>query len=62
MIKFISSFFRVDPSKKILKQIDSLYKKSVEMQRNGNIREYSKIMAKIGSLEAQYSDIKGGEK
>ena len=61
MIKFILSFFRTDPVKKISKQIDSLYKKSVEMQRNGNLREYSKIMAQISKLEAQYSDIRENE-
>ena len=61
MIKFILSFFKTDPAKKISKQIDSLYKKSVEMQRNGNLREYSKIMARISKLEAQYCDIKENE-
>ena len=61
MIKFILSFFKTDPAKKISKQIDSLYEKSVEMQRNGNLREYSKIMAQISKLEAQYCDIKENE-
>ncbi len=53
------SIFKSDPAKKILKERDALYAKSVTLQRNGDLREYGKIMKRIEDLEAEYDQITG---
>ena len=53
MFKFLMSCFKSDPGKKILKERDELYKKSVHAQRNGDLREYGKIMYRIEELERE---------
>ena len=58
MFEYIMSFFKSDPAKKILKERDALYEKSVILQRNGDLREYGKVMKKIEDLEEEYSRIK----
>lgn len=50
---FISFLFG-DKKTKIKKQIDAKYKKAIEFQRNGNIRQYSVIMNEIANLEDEY--------
>ena len=62
MFKFLMSLFKKDPIKKILKERDSLYKKSVTLQRNGDLREYGKVMKRIEDLENQYDELQPGEK
>tara|TARA_B100000900_G_scaffold413966_1_gene439250 strand:+ start:249 stop:443 length:195 start_codon:yes stop_codon:yes gene_type:complete len=57
MFKFLMSIFKTDPKKKILKDRDLLYKKSVELQRNGDLREYGKIMKQIDDLEREYEEM-----
>ena len=47
MIEFLKSLFSRDPKKKILAEIDRKYKISVELQRNGKLREYGAIMKEI---------------
>lgn len=44
-------FFKRDPDKKIKAEIEALYKKSVDAQRNGKLQLYGKIMTKIDLLE-----------
>jgi hypothetical protein len=59
MIEFLKSIFRPDPGKKILKERDRLYEKSVALQRNGDLREYGKIMKRIEELEEEYARVNG---
>ena len=55
------SFFKADPVKKILKERDSLYEKSVILQRSGDLREYGKVMKRIEDLEKQYDELQSGD-
>tara|TARA_Y100000114_G_scaffold97204_1_gene90512 strand:- start:131 stop:325 length:195 start_codon:yes stop_codon:yes gene_type:complete len=59
MIEFLRSIFRSDPGKKILKERDRLYEKSVALQRNGDLREYGKVMKRIEELEEEYARVSG---
>ena len=54
MIKFIKSMLFPDPAQKIRKSLDQKYKKSVELQRNGKLREYAEVMKDIEVLEEEY--------
>ena len=45
--------FKKDPQQKIKNLIETKYKESVQLQRNGKLREYGEIMAEIEALEAQ---------
>jgi len=56
MFKFIKSLFTTDPAKKIKRTRDLKYKQAVQLQRNGNLREYAKVMKEIEELENQYLD------
>ena len=57
MLKFLMSLFKTDPGKKILKERDELYKKSVKLQRNGDLRTYGEVMKKIEDLEKEYANL-----
>ena len=46
-------FFSSDPIKKIEKQIKKKYTLSVQLQRNGKIKEYGEIMKEIEGLEQE---------
>ncbi len=48
------SLFKTDPSSKIRKIRDRKYKEAVQLQRNGKLREYAKIMKEIKALEDEY--------
>ena len=61
MFKYIMSFFKIDPSKKILKERDKLYKLSVQLQRNGDLRQYGKVMKRIEVLEKEYDRIQNNK-
>ena len=61
MFKFLMSLFKADPVKKILKERDTLYEKSVILQRNGDLREYGKVMKRIEDLEKQYDELQSGD-
>tara|TARA_A100001515_G_scaffold95945_1_gene76963 strand:+ start:155 stop:337 length:183 start_codon:yes stop_codon:yes gene_type:complete len=52
--KIISAIFG-DKKSKIRKNINLKYKKAVDFQRNGNIREYSSLMSEIEKLEDEYA-------
>ncbi len=54
MINFIKSIFTKNPSAKIRKTLDQKYKTSVELQRNGKLREYAEVMKEIEGLEEEY--------
>ena len=46
-------FFSSDPIKKIESQIKKKYTQSVQLQRNGKIKEYGRIMKEIEDLEVK---------
>tara|TARA_Y100001937_G_scaffold121610_1_gene180677 strand:- start:5289 stop:5564 length:276 start_codon:yes stop_codon:yes gene_type:complete len=50
-VKFITDYFRNRERNKIIKQISKLQEKSVQLQRNGNLREYAEVMKEIDELE-----------
>ena len=54
MIKFLKSLFKSDPGKKLINERDKLYKKAVQFQRDGDLRSYGKVMARIEELEVEY--------
>ena len=51
MIKALFSIFKPDPIKKLNKTREIKYKQAVELQRNGNLREYAVVMKEIEILE-----------
>ncbi len=57
MIKLIKELLGLDPAKKIIKARDKKYKEAVQLQRNGNLREYGKVMKEIEELEKQYAEV-----
>ena len=57
MIEFLKTLFKSDPGKKLLKERDQLYKKAVQLQRNGDLRTYGKVMARISELEVEYASL-----
>ena len=57
MFKFIKSLFTPEPGSKIRKARDRKYKQAVQLQRDGNLREYAKIMKEIEDLEKEYVEI-----
>ena len=58
MLEFIRSLFMSSPGKKILKERDGLYEKAVNLQRNGDLRGYAEVMARIEKLEEEYSRLR----
>ena len=54
MIQHILDLIFGDKKSKIKKTIDTKYKQAIEMQRNGNIRQYSVLMNEIANLEDEY--------
>jgi hypothetical protein len=40
-----------DADSKRNKQLETLYKKSVELQRNGKLKEYGEVMSEIEKIE-----------
>ena len=54
MFEFIARLFRTEPGAKIRKERDRKYKKAVQLQRDGNLREYAKIMKEIEAIEDEY--------
>ncbi len=58
MIEFLKTLFKSDPGKKLLKERDRLYKEAVQLQRNGDLRTYGKVMARIQELEVEYANLR----
>ena len=52
---YVTSLFKSDPGKKILKERDRLYAQAVELQRNGDLRSYAEVMSQIEQLEQELS-------
>ena len=48
------NFIFGDKKQKIKKEINKKYKQAIEFQRNGNIRQYSRIMTEVQQLEEEY--------
>ena len=57
MFEFITRLFRTDPGSKIQKERDRKQKQAVQLQRNGKLREYAKIMKEIEALEDEYIEV-----
>tara|TARA_R110002074_G_scaffold50754_1_gene128702 strand:+ start:647 stop:835 length:189 start_codon:yes stop_codon:yes gene_type:complete len=57
MFEFIARLFRTDPGSKIRKMRDRKYKEAVQLQRDGKLREYAKIMKEIEKLEDEYLEV-----
>ena len=57
MFEFIMRLFRTDPGAKIRKERDRKYKQAVQLQRDGKLREYAKIMKEIEKLEDEYIEV-----
>jgi hypothetical protein len=51
MKEILKSIFFPSRERKLLKQRDKLYQESVDLQRNGKLREYAEIMFKIQEIE-----------
>jgi len=54
MINKIIKFFFGTKKDKIKKLIDKKRFEAIQYQRNGNIREYSRIMTEVQQLEEEY--------
>ncbi len=54
MFKMIKAWLSRDPGRKIRKLRDQKYKQAVQLQRDGNLREYAKLMKEIEDLEDEY--------
>ena len=54
MFEFITRLFRAEPGAKIRKLISQKQTEAVQLQRNGKLREYAKIMKEIETLEDEY--------
>ena len=54
MFEFITRLFRAEPGTKIRKLISQKQTQAVQLQRNGKLREYAKIMKEIEALEDEY--------
>ena len=54
MLEFITRWFKTDPVSKIRKTRDRKYKEAVQLQRDGKLREYAKVMKEIEALEDEY--------
>ncbi len=57
MIQLIKRLFTADPGAKIRKERDRKYKQAVQLQRDGKLREYAKIMKEIEKLEDEYIEV-----
>ena len=54
MINKLMNYFFGTKKDKIKKQIDKKRFEAIQYQRNGNIREYSRIMTEVQQLEEEY--------
>ena len=57
ILEFVKALFRSDPGKKLLKERDRLYKESVSLQRNGDLRSYATVMKRIHDIEEEYASL-----
>lgn len=57
MFEFITRMFKPDPCSKLRKLRARKYKEAVQLQRDGKLREYAKIMKEIELLEDEIVEI-----
>lgn len=57
MIELLKSIFSPNPEKKLIKERDRLYEKSVTLQRNGDLRGYGAVMTRIKEIEDELSQL-----
>ncbi len=57
MLRFITRLFTAQPGAKIRKLIKQKSAQAVQLQRNGKLREYAKIMKEIEKLEDEYIEV-----
>ena len=57
MIRAIVEFVFGSKLKTLKNKIDKKYFEAVNCQRNGDIREYSRIMEEISKLESEYEKL-----
>ena len=53
--------FSKDPTKKLQKKIQQKYTQSVQLQRNGKLREYGEIMKEIELLEQELNTLRSAK-
>ena len=51
MFRYIYNLLFPTEEQKLRKKIERMYEQAISFQRNGNIREYSRIMSEIRDLE-----------
>jgi hypothetical protein len=57
VLRFITRLFTAQPGAKIRKLIKQKSAQAVQLQRNGKLREYAKIMKEIEKLEDEYIEV-----
>lgn len=50
-------WFKRDPKAGLQRKIDRKYDESVELQRNGRLREYGAVMKELQALEKQLEEM-----
>ena len=58
MFNYLYNLLFPSEAEKINKEIAKKYKEAIALQRNGNIRGYSALMAEISNLENRLMEIK----
>jgi len=53
IIKSIYEFLFPTNEQKVRRKIEKMYEVAISFQRNGNIREYSRVMSEIRDLEEE---------
>ena len=54
---FMFGIFKSNPQKKIKRMLQRKYAESVQLQRNGNLREYGQVMKEIEKLERELEEL-----
>ena len=54
MLNLFRSLFSKDPNAKLIKKRDRMYKEALSHQRNGNLREYARVIKEIEELEDSF--------
>ena len=52
--------FKKDPKKKLEKEVERLYEQAVAYQRNGKLKEYAELTAKIEELNKKIQSYEQG--
>ena len=57
MFEFITRLFKSEPGAKIRKLMSQKHTQAVQLQRDGKLREYAKLMKEIEALEDEYIEL-----